>query len=55
MSTKKQKISAIPEVFNSAEECAQAIESALAAMNPPLEVFGGVVKLIAEFAQPWRE
>lgn len=56
MATKKQKISAIPrDVFTSADECARAIDSALATMDPPLEVFGGVVRLIAEFAQPWRK
>ena len=30
---------------------AQAIQTALEAMDPPIEVFWGVVRLIAEFAQ----
>lgn len=34
-------------VVNSAEECAQAIRKALTSMDPPLDVFDGVVRLIA--------
>lgn len=41
-------------VVRNAEECAQAIESALIAMDPPLEVFDGIVRLIAELV-PYGE
>lgn len=36
-------------VVRNANECAQAIESALTTMDPPLEVYEGIVRLIAEF------
>lgn len=57
MATKKQKVSvgAVPDVFTSADECAQAIETALAAMDPPIEVYEGIIKLIAELARPYGE
>lgn len=35
--------------ISSADECTKAIERALAAMDPPLDVYEGIVKLIAEF------
>lgn len=53
-STKRQK-KAIPDLFVCADECAKAIEEALEAMDPPLEVFEGILRLIAEFAQPHGE
>lgn len=37
-----------------ADECVKALERALEAMNPPLEVFGGILKLIAELV-PYGE
>lgn len=37
------------------DERVRAIDNALGAMDPPLEVFGGVLKLIAEFAAPYGE
>lgn len=46
---------AMSDAVDNIGECARAIESALVAMDPPLEVFGGVLKLIAEFAQPRRK
>lgn len=52
MATKKQRTgSAIPSV----EECAYAIEMALEAMDPPIEVFRGILRLIAEFAKSQGE
>lgn len=32
------------------DQCARAIEEALEAMNPPLAVHGGILRLIAEYA-----
>lgn len=56
MATKQLQVSApIRDVYVSAEECAQAIEEALEAMDPPLEVFGGILELIAEFTKPYRK
>lgn len=52
---RQDDIGVMSDVISNADECARAIERALAAMDPPLEVFGGVLTLIAEFAQPWRE
>lgn len=43
------------DAIRDADVCAQVIESALAVMDPPLEVFEGVLKLIAEYAQPYGE
>lgn len=36
------------------DDCVQALERAMGAMNPPLEVFEGILQLIAEFV-PYRE
>lgn len=54
MATKKQKVT-IGDVFTSVDECARAIEGALVAMNPPIEVYGGILRLIAQFAQSHGE
>lgn len=35
-------------VVRDADECSRAIEAALEAMDPPIEVYGGIVRLIAE-------
>lgn len=40
------------ETFLDVDECARAIESALEAMDPPIEVFSGILTLI-ELAQPY--
>lgn len=42
------------DVVHDANGCARAIEAALEAMDPPLEVFEGIVKLIANFV-PYGE
>lgn len=42
-------------VVRDVDECSRAIEAALAAMDPPMEAYEGILKLIAEFAQPHRE
>lgn len=54
--TKEQKV-AIPDVFNSIQDCARAIEAALEAMDPPIgdDIHTGVLQLIAEFALPHGE
>lgn len=36
-------------VVRDADECARAIQRALAAMDPPIDVYEGIVKLIADF------
>lgn len=57
MATKKQKIYAIPDVPPSVDECTRAIEAALDTMDPPIDdnVHGGILRLIAKFAQPHRK
>lgn len=55
MTTAKQETVVIPDAFISPDECARYIEAALEALDPPLDVFGGILILIAEFAQPHGE
>ena len=33
------------------EECARVIERALEAMDPPIEIYTGILRLIAEFTE----
>lgn len=40
-------------VIHAAEECVGAMESALDAMDPPIDVYECVLKLIAEFVEPY--
>lgn len=42
------------DIVRDADECAKAIERALAAMEPPLEVYEGMVKIIVAFV-PYGE
>lgn len=37
------------DVVRNADECARAIDAALEAMDPPIDVFEGILKLIAKF------
>lgn len=43
------------DVTQDVDECARLIEEALASMDPPIDVYSGILKLIAEFAQPHGE
>lgn len=43
------------DVIHDAYECARAIECALEQMDPPIEVFIGILKLIAEFSLGYDE
>lgn len=36
-------------IIRNADECAKALERALAAMNPPLDIYEGILQLIAAF------
>lgn len=45
----------MPNVLTSADKYARAIEAALVAWDPLLNVPGGITKLMAEFAEPYRE
>lgn len=53
MATNKQKASAMPpdDVLTSADKCAQAIDTTLDAMYPPIDVHAGTLRLTAGFAQ----
>lgn len=65
MAAKKRKISEVTDMkcdhvrqntmfkvmFTSADESVEAIEASLEAMDPPIDVYEGILKLIAEFAQ----
>lgn len=59
MATKKHKKpeATSDDVPGSTDECVRTIEAALEAMSPPIEVYDGILRLIAEFAEPcgkWR-
>lgn len=43
------------DFIRNADECARALERATRAMNPPLEVYEGILQVIAGFAGPSRE
>lgn len=55
--TKRRKITiqGFPDVISCVDDCVRALETALEAMDPPLEydVHGGILQLIAEFAEPF--
>lgn len=40
-------------VIIDSDECARAIDAALQAMNPPIEVHEGILTLIAKYAKPY--
>lgn len=46
------KVAETFDVICNADECATAIERATRAMDPPLEVYEGILQLIAVFAGP---
>ena len=50
---KAKTTGAIPDAFTSVDECARALEDALAAMDPPIDVYEGILKFIGELAQPY--
>lgn len=39
----------MPDAIRNADDCVQALQSALAVMDSPLEIYEGVLQLIAEF------
>lgn len=42
------------KVVQNANECTDALAAAVDAMNPPIDVYEGILRLIAEFV-PYRE
>lgn len=55
MADKKQKTETITKALTSADKCAQAIDTVLETMEPPLKVPSVIPRLIVEFAEPYGE
>lgn len=41
------------DAIRNADDCARALEMAIQVMDPPLEVYNGILRRIADFAGPY--